>query len=460
MDGFGGVALGAALGAGFGFGALGVWLAARALLLERAQRIGQLETERREAERVQNALRSELGSVREERVRLVEELTRKQASAAEKIALLEQAETRLRETFQALSAEALQRNSRSFLEVAKASLGEFHRAAQTDIEGRQKAIADLVEPIRESLERVDVKLQQVEKERIGHYSTLTEQLRQVASAHERLSGETAKLVRALRAPAVRGRWGEIQLRRVVEMAGMLNHCDFFEQKVTTTDEGQLRPDLVVRLPGGKNVVVDAKAPLEAYLAAVEATDDDARGKELARHARRVREHMTQLGSKAYWSQFEPSPEFVVMFLPGETFFSAALEQDPALIEWGVDQHVIPASPTTLIALLRAVAYGWRQEQIAESAREISGLGRTLYERLASVASHLEDVRRGLERTVEAYNRVVGSLESRVLPAARRFRELGAAPSGEIPALPPVDHAPRALHVPDAKAREPESDDSD
>jgi DNA recombination protein RmuC len=350
---------------------------------------------------------------------LRDEVERQKEATGSAQALAERADQKLRETFQALAAEALKDNRSSFFDLAKTS---FERDRQ---------------PITETLNRLDQRLGHLERERIEAYSRLSQQVLALGAA-------TSTLSRALRTPAVRGRWGEMQLRRVVEISGMLHRCDFDEQPGLQAETGRLRPDLIVHLPGGKQIVVDAKAPLEAFLDAQEATDDDARSVRLQAHARQVRDHMDKLAAKGYWEQLGNSPEMVVMFLPGETLFSAALQHDLTLIEHGLQQRVLLASPITLIALLTTVAHSWRQEALTDNYREVARLGKDLYERLLIFTDHFDEMRKKLDGAVQAYNKAAGSFESRVLVSARRLKELDVTTAGELPLSEPIDTVPRVL----------------
>jgi DNA recombination protein RmuC len=430
------------------FGSVLAWLVLRS-------RTAALQAELSLREKELTAVKADLArlledqrSLVESRARLESALELERKTSNEKIELLtktnEHAAETLQNTFKALASDALRSNNSSFLQIAQETLKRFQSEAQGDLEARQKAVENLVDPVRESLNKVDAQIQQMEKERINAYGGLRQQVESLITTQKELQSQTGNLVRALRTPNVRGRWGEIQLRRVVEIAGMLPYCDFAEQETITGESGRLRPDLVVKLPGGKRVVVDAKTPLQAFLDAFETTDEDTRRTCLLNHARQVRDHINTLSGKKYWEQFESTPEFVVMFLPGETFFSAALEQDTGLIEHGVLNKVIPASPTTLIALLKAINYGWNQEKLARNAQAISEMGKELHDRLRKLAVHITGVGTNLDRAVDAYNQAVGSLESRVLVSARKFAELGASVAEDIPELEPIETTARAL----------------
>jgi DNA recombination protein RmuC len=415
---------------------------------EKNSRIPELESELQTKVGELEALQAKMTSTLTEQAELKITIEKERKAAEEKLELLNEAQQKLGDAFKALSSEALQNNNQSFLDLAKSALQTYQESAKGDLEKRQQAITELLKPISESLVKVDGKIAEIEKERTVAYTSLTEQVKAMATTQLQLQAETSNLVKALRAPQVRGRWGEIQLQRVVEMAGMVEYCDFQQQESVTTEEGRLRPDLVVKLPGGKNVVVDAKCPLQAYLDALAATDETLRKTHLMRHAEQVNAHITLLGRKNYWDQFHPTPEFVVLFLPGETFFSAALEQRPELIEAGAEQKVILATPTTLIALLKAVAYGWKQERIAENAQEISDLGKRVYEGVRVFTEHLSKLGSSLGTVVGHYNSAVGSLERSFLPSARKFNELGSGSDKLIEDLDPIDKSPRDFKAPE------------
>ena len=385
---------------------------------------------------------SEIGLLKEDITRTRTELQLARAQEAERAKAEQDAEARFRETFSALSGEALKSNNETFLRMAKESLKQYQVAASADMDKREKSIHNLVLPIQEALKKTDDQIRSMEKDRKEAYGSLTQHLQSMTQTQQQLQSETRNLVQALRRPEVRGRWGELTLKRLVELAGMVEHCDFYEQEHTNTDDGAFRPDMIIRMPEKREIVVDVKTPLDAYLTAMEADTDEGRKVSLERHARQVRERVRELASKAYWQQFKNAPDFVVLFIPGEQFLSAALDLDQSLLEDALRDKVILATPTSFIALLRAVGYGWRQLSVAENAELIRDLGADLYKRLSTFGDHLGKLGKTLGSSVDNYNKAVGSLERQVLPGARRFEEMGISVKKELPALDPIEKAVR------------------
>ncbi|MGO9518676.1 MAG: DNA recombination protein RmuC [Candidatus Korobacteraceae bacterium] len=422
-----------------------------------AERKGALEQEltatRADLERRQ----TEISSLLTAKASLEATLASEREATQEKLLLITSARTELENSFKALANSALESSNANFLELAKATLEKYQSEAKGELEAREKAVEMLVKPVAESLKQVDEQVRELEKTRAQAYGTLTSQVASLLDTQKALQTETGNLVKALREPQARGRWGELQLRRVLELAGMLEHCDFLEQETITGDERRSRPDVVVQLPGEKQIIVDAKVPLTSYLAALEAADEATRDARLADHARQMRHHIDGLGARSYWEQLPCTPEFVVLFLPGEVFFRAAMDCDSELIDYGVSRKVIVASPTTLIALLKAVAYGWNQKNLADSARHISQAGRDLYKRLGSMAGHVHEMGKKLGGAVTAYNEMLGSMERRVFPAARKFPELDRSlAAAALPELEQLDKAPFELQSPDWQEDEEQS----
>ena len=367
-------------------------------------------------------------------------------AASERIAELEKARASLSETFGALSNKALKDNSVEFLKLAQENLKQFQIQAQSNLTEKEKSFESLVKPIKETLEKTEKQIREMEMERKQAHSSLTQHLNTMLEAHQALQGETRNLVNALRRPEVRGQWGELTLKRLAELAGMVEHCDFYEQEHTATEQGSLRPDMIVRMPGQREIVVDVKTPLDAYISATETTDESQRALHLQRHTKNVRERVKELSSKSYWAQFKHSPDFVVLFIPGEQFLSAALDHDPKLLEYAMQQKVILATPTSLVALMRAIAYGWRQESLAKNADQIREIGSELYHRLAIFTEHLSKIGKSLTSSVQSFNKAVGSLDTRILPSAKKFTELGITSEKPIESVKQIETSTRSIET--------------
>jgi len=398
-------------------------------------------------------VRKELQNEGQLKTEALTSLRESQKSIEEQKALIDAMKKEMTDTFNALSSAALKSSSEDFLRLASEHLGKVVSDTKGRLGEHQAALDGMIKPLHETLKRYEEQIRSIEEGRHKAYGSLEEQLRALASTHENLQKETSNLVSALRKPQVRGRWGEMQLRRVAELSGMSIHCDFSEQQSMDTEKGKIRPDMVVHLPMEREIVVDSKVSLEAYLDAIAASTEDERKMKMDRHAQQVRTHMNKLASKDYWAQFKQSPEFVVLFIPGESFLSAALETDTTLIEDGIQRRVIIATPTTFIALLRAIAYGWRQEQVTKNAQEISALGKELYERMRTLAKYFDELGAAIGKSMDAYNRIIGSVEARVLPSMRKFKELGATGAEEIPVLEQLDQKPRNLSLLSEESRE-------
>jgi DNA recombination protein RmuC len=387
-----------------------------------------------------------LGRMRDESTRLSTELEFERKSSSGQQALHEQLNRQFKDIFNAMAADALKDNNTQFLRLAKENLEKLHIKAEGELEKREQAIENLVKPISDALEKTEKQVRKMEADRQQAHGALSKHLETIAESHRILQGETRNLVQALRRPEVRGQWGELTLKRLAELAGMVEHCDFYEQESVQTDDGKQRPDMIVRMPDKREIIVDAKTPLDAYLSAVEAGDDAERARMLERHARNVRARVKELASKSYWKQFKYSPDFVVLFIPGDQFLSAALDLDHALIEDALSQQVILATPTSFVALLRAVAYGWRQETLAENAEAIREVGQEMFARLTTFAEHLSRLGRSLDNSVDAYNKAVGSYDTRILPGARKFTEMGVAAKKDAPKLEQIERATRQIEA--------------
>lgn len=388
-------------------------------------------------------------ALREDTIRLQAELESERRAGLEKSRAFEEARQQLGDSFNALAAQALKHNSSEFLKLAQENFKQLHIHSQNALSEREKAVENLVKPIREVMEKTEQQIRQMEKDRLSAYGSLSKHLESMAETQRLLQSETRNLVQALRRPEVRGQWGEMTLKRLAELAGMVEHCDFFEQEQVRTEEGQaLRPDMIVRMPDGRDIVVDAKTPLDAYLSAMEAVSDEEKLKALQRHARKVRERVRELSTKAYWQQFKNAPDFVVLFIPGDQFLSAALEQDRKLLEDAMAEKVILATPTSFIALLRAVAYGWRQQALAENAEKIRMVGEELYGRLGTFADYLSKLGRSLDSSVGHFNKAIGSFDSRILPSARKFTEMGIHAKKDLEEPAPLEKSVRRMQLED------------